>query len=151
MADSATKTALTNAMKDAMRNKEKERLNVIRMALAAFKQIEVDERIEVDDARSLTLLDKMLKQRKDSFQQYSDAGREDLANIEAFEMTVIQEFLPEALSEAEIDALIKDAVSKTGASEMKDMGKVMGMLKPQVQGKADMGEVGKKIKAALGA
>ena len=151
MADSATKTALTNAMKDAMRNKEKERLNVIRMALAAFKQIEVDERIEVDETRSLTLLDKMMKQRKDSFQQYNDAGRDDLAKIEAFEMTVIQEFLPEALSEAEIDALIKDAIGKTGASEMKDMGKVMGMLKPQVQGKADMGEVGKKIKAALGA
>jgi uncharacterized protein YqeY len=150
MADSATKTALTNAMKDAMRSKNKERLGVIRMALAAFKQVEVDERIEVDEARSIILLDKMMKQRKDSFQQYTDANREDLANIEAFEMTVIQEFLPVALSEAEIDALIKDAISKTGASEMKDMGKVMGMLKPQVQGKVDMGEVGAKIKAALG-
>jgi uncharacterized protein YqeY len=149
MADSATKAALTQAMKDAMKSKDKERLGVIRLALAAFKQIEVDERIEVDEARSVSLLDKMLKQRKDSFQQYQDAGREDLAKQEAYEMEVIQEFLPEALSETELDELIKLALEKTGASEMKDMGKVMGMLKPQVQGKADMAAVSAKIKAAL--
>jgi len=151
MADSAIKSALTEAMKNAMRNKEKERLGAIRMALAAFKQVEVDERIEVDDARSIVILDKMLKQRKDSFQQYSAAGRDDLAKVEAYEMTVIQEFLPAALSEAEIDALIKNALIKTGAKEVKDMGKVMAILKPQVQGKADMAEVGAKIKAALNA
>ncbi len=149
MADSATKTALTEAMKEAMRNKDKDRLGVIRMALAAFKQVEVDERIEVDEARSVTLLDKMLKQRKDSYQQYSDAGRDDLAQVEAFEMTIIKEFLPEALSDEEIDQLIQDTLAQTGASEMKDMGKVMGILKAQVQGKADMGEVSKKIKTAL--
>lgn len=149
MADSAIKSALTEAMKNAMRNKEKERLGVIRMALAAFKQIEVDERIEVDDARSIVLLDKMLKQRKDSFQQYSAAGRTDLADIEAFEITVIQEFLPAALSAEELDSLISDALKQSGASGIKDMGKIMAILKPQVQGKADMAEVGAKIKAAL--
>lgn len=150
MADSAIKSALTEAMKNAMRNKEKERLGAIRLALAAFKQIEVDERIEVDDTRALVILDKMLKQRKDSFQQYSDAGRKDLADVEAFEMSVIQEFMPAALSEAELDALIRNALSTTGASDIKDMGKVMAILKPQVQGKADMAQVGAKIKAALG-
>jgi len=150
MAEAQTKAALTEAMKEAMRNKAKDRLGVLRMALAAFKQVEVDERIEVDETRAITLLDKMLKQRKDSFQQYTDANRADLAEIEAFEMSVIQEFLPKALTEAELEALIKEALATTGASEMKDMGKVMGMLKPKIQGKADMGDVGAKIKAALG-
>ncbi len=149
MADSATKSALTEAMKAAMKNKDKDRLGVIRMALAAFKQVEVDERIDVDEARSVAILDKMLKQRKDSLQQYEQAGRDDLAKQEAYEIEVIQEFLPEALSDAELDALIQKALAETGASEMKDMGKVMGILKPQVQGKADMGAVSAKIKAAL--
>lgn len=149
MADSASKIALTDAMKTAMKNKDKERLSVIRMALAAFKQVEVDERIDVDETRALALLDKMIKQRKDSLQQYRDAGRDDLADQEAFEITVIQEFMPAALSDEEIDALIQDALKQSGASEMKDMGKVMGILKPQVQGKADMGSISAKIKAAL--
>ncbi len=150
MADSATKTALTAAMKDAMRNQHKERLGVIRLALAAFKQVEVDERIEIDETRSVAILDKMLKQRKDSFQQYSDAGRADLAKQEAYEMEVLQEFMPAALSDAELDALIQKALADTGASEMKDMGKVMAILKPQIQGKADMAAVSNLIKAALG-
>lgn len=149
MADSASKIKLTEAMKAAMRSKEKDRLGTIRMALAAFKQIEVDERIDVDEARSLQILDKMLKQRKDSFTQYTDAGREDLAKVEAFEMEVIKEFLPQALSEDEISAIVKQAVSDSGASEMKDMGKVMAIVKPQIQGKADMGAVSALVKAAL--
>lgn len=149
MADSASKIALTDAMKAAMKSKDKERLGVIRMALSAFKQVEVDERIDVDETRALALLDKMIKQRKDSLQQYRDAGRDDLADQEAFEITVIQEFMPAALSDEEIDALIQDALKQSGASEMKDMGKVMEILKPQVQGKADMASVSAKIKAAL--
>lgn len=149
MADSATKSALTDAMKTAMKSKDKDRLGVIRMALAAFKQVEVDERIEVDETRSVVILDKMLKQRKDSLQQYQQAGRDDLAKQEAFEIEVIQEFLPAALSDEELDSLIKKALAETGASEMKDMGKVMAILKPQVQGKADMAAVSARIKAAL--
>ena len=136
-------------MKDAMRAKDKERLGVIRMALAAFKQIEVDERIEVDATRSLAILDKMLKQRKDSAAQYADAGRQDLADIELFEISVIQDFLPKALTEQEIAALIEQAIADSQAASMKDMGKVMGLLKPLLQGKADMGQVSGLIKSRL--
>ncbi len=150
MADSVTKIRLTQAMKDAMKSKDKERLSAIRMALAAFKQIEVDERIEIDEERSMVILDKMLKQRKDSFEQFTAAGREDLAKQEAFEMDVIREFLPEALSDADLEKLVRQAVSDSGASNIKDMGKVMALLKPQVQGKADIGVVGAKVKATLG-
>ena len=146
---SNTKARLTQAMKDAMKNKDKERLGAIRLALAAFKQIEVDERIEVSEERAIVILDKMLKQRKDSFEQFTAAGREDLAKQEAFEMKVIQEFLPEALSDEELDKLLRQALSESGASSIKDMGKVMAILKPQVQGKADMSVVGAKLKAAL--
>lgn len=149
MSNPKTKNALTEAMKDAMRAKDKERLGVIRMALAAFKQIEVDERIEVDDARALIILDKMVKQRRESAQQYSKAERQDLADIENAEIIVIQEFLPQALTEQELDSLITDAISKSGASSMKDMGKVMGILKPKAQGRADMGLLSKLIKAKL--
>lgn len=149
MADSAIKTALTEAMKAAMKSKDKDRLGVIRMALAAFKQVEVDERIDVDETRSIAILDKMLKQRKDSLQQYEQAGRDDLAKQEAYEIEVIKEFMPEALSDEKLDELIKQALAETGASEMKDMGKVMAVLKPQVQGKADMAAVSNRIKAAL--
>lgn len=136
-------------MKDAMRAKDKERLGVIRMALAAFKQIEVDERIEVDATRSLAILDKMLKQRKDSAAQYADASRQDLADIELFEISVIQDFLPKALTEQEIAALIEQAIADSQAASMKDMGKVMGLLKPLLQGKADMGQVSGLIKSRL--
>lgn len=149
MPELSLKEQLSQAMKDAMRAKDKERLGVIRMALAAFKQIEVDERIEVDATRSLAILDKMLKQRKDSAAQYADASRQDLADIELFEISVIQDFLPKALTEQEIAALIEQAIADSQAASMKDMGKVMGLLKPLLQGKADMGQVSGLIKSRL--
>ena len=132
-----------------MKAKDKPRLTTLRMATAALKQIEVDERIEPDEVRILAVLDKMIKQRKDSTQQFEAGNREDLAAIERFEITVLQEFMPKALTEDEINTLIDSAISSTGAEGMKDMGKVMGILKPQLQGKADMGEVSKQIKARL--
>lgn len=147
MADSALKQRLTDDMKSAMRSKDKPRLGVVRLVLAAIKQREVDERIELDDAQVLAVLDKMVKQRRDSIQQFEAAGRQELADQESFEISVLQDYLPSALSEAEIDALIKQAIESSGAESMKDMGKVMGVLKPQVQGRADMGAVSQKIKA----
>jgi uncharacterized protein YqeY len=140
------KDTLKQAMKDAMRAKEKQRLNAIRLIQAEIKRIEVDERVDVDDDRVLVILDKMLKQRRDSISQYQAAERHDLADIEIFEVGVIQEFLPTQLSDDEIATLIDQAISATGASEMKDMGKVMGMIKPKAQGRADMGAIGKLIK-----
>lgn len=147
---SAIQASIKDAMKAAMRAKEKERLGVIRMIQAEFKRIEVDERIELDDARVLAVLDKMSKQRRDSETQYRDADRPELADIEAFELTVIADFLPTALTDDEVAKLIDDAVAATGASGMQDMGKVMGILKPQTQGRADMGAISKLIKAKLG-
>ena len=147
---SELKAQITAAMKDAMRAKDKERLGTIRMMLAEFQRVEVDERIELDDTRTLAILDKMAKQRRDAAQQFRDAGRDDLADQEDREITVIQEFLPQALTEAEINQLIDAAMAGTGASSMQDMGKVMGVLKPQVQGRADMGAVSQLIKARLG-
>lgn len=138
------------AMKDAMRARAKERLATIRLMQAEIKRVEVDERIELDDTRTLAVLDKMMKQRKDSFTQYSDAGRQDLADIEKAEMEVIQEFLPQPLSSAELEAIVKQAVADSGAESARDMGKVMALVKPQVQGRADMGEVSKQVKALLG-
>ncbi len=146
---SELKSQITDAMKAAMRAKEKERLGTIRMILAELKRIEVDERIELDDARILTILDKMLKQRRDSVSQFEAAGRQELADVEKAEISVIQDFLPTALSEEEIGQLVDDAIASTGAEGMKDMGKVMGLLKPQMQGRANMGEVSKLIKARL--
>ncbi|EKF74623.1 hypothetical protein A11A3_07383 [Alcanivorax hongdengensis A-11-3] len=146
---SELKERLSAAMKDAMRAKDKARLGVFRMTLAAIKQIEVDERIEPDDARVLALLDKLVKQRKDSASQYRDAGRDDLADIEDAEVVVLQEFLPTQLTDAEIDALIDDTIASTGAAGMQDMGKVMGVLKPQLQGRADMGAASGRVKAKL--
>jgi len=150
MPDSTIKSALSDAMKAAMRAKDKERLAVIRMALAAFKQIEVDERIDVDEERSLQLVDKMVKQRRESLRQYKEANRMDLADVEAAEIEILQEFLPQALSESELETLAKNAIQQSGAEGMKDMGKVMGILKPQIQGRADMGAVSKLIKSLLG-
>lgn len=147
---SALKDRLNDAVKDAMRARDKARLGTLRMATAAIKQVEVDERIELDDARILALLDKQIKQRKDAAQQYRDAGRNDLAETEEAEMAVLQEFLPTPLTDAEIDALIDDAVQRTGAAGMQDMGKVMGELKPRLQGRADIGAVSGKVKARLG-
>ncbi|WP_211827880.1 GatB/YqeY domain-containing protein [Kistimonas asteriae] len=149
MTDSTLKSRLTDAMKDAMRAKDKDRLGVIRMALAEFKRVEVDERIEVDDSRGLALLDKMVKQRRDAASQFSDAGRQDLADKENAEITVLQDFLPKQLSDDEINAIIEAAVSETGAASMQDMGRLMGIVKPKVQGAADMGVVSKLIKARL--
>ena len=150
MADSALKLQLTEDMKTAMRAKDKQRLGVVRLALAAIKQREVDERIELDDTQVLAVIDKMVKQRRDSAQQFTDADRPELADQENFEIGVLQEYLPAALDEAELDALITKAIADTGAGSMKEMGKVMGILKPQVQGRADMGAVSQRIKALLG-
>ena len=147
---SEIKAKLNDAVKDAMRAKDKERLAALRLATSALKQIEVDERVELDDTRVLAVLDKMVKQRKDSAEQFSAGGREDLAEKELAEIAVLQEFLPAAMSDADIDAVIEAAISETGAQGMKDMGQVMAVVKPQVQGRADMGAVSKKVKARLG-
>ncbi len=149
-ASSALKARITEDMKTAMRAGDKPRLGVIRLMLAAIKQQEVDTREDQDDAKVLVILDKMTKQRRESLQQYTDAGRDDLAQQEQFELDIIKTYLPEPLGDAEIDALIETAMADTGASSIKDMGKVMGKLKPQLQGRADMGAVGAKIKARLG-
>jgi len=136
-------------MKTAMKSGNKSRLGVIRLILAAIKQVEVDERITLDDTRTIQVLDKMLKQRRESIRQFSDAGRNDLVDIEEAEVIVIQDYLPQALSESEIDAIIAGAIAEAGATSVKDMGKVMGFLKDKMQGRADMSLVGLKIKAAL--
>lgn len=149
MTDSALKTRINDDVKTAMRSKDKERLATLRLLTAAIKQIEVDQRIELNDDQVIAVLEKMLKQRKDSIEQFEKAGRHELAEIEIKETAIIQEFMPEQLSDAEIDSLINEAISATGASEMKDMGKVMGMLKPKLAGKADMGAVSARIKAKL--
>ena len=149
MSDQTLKARIYEAMKSAMRAKDKPRLSTIRLIQAEIKRIEVDERIEIDDVRLLAVLDKMCKQRRDSIQQYTDAGRAELADVEAAEIIVIQEFLPAQLTEAELDELISDAITTSGAESMKDMGKVMGILKPKLQGRANMGEVSKAIKAQL--
>ncbi|MDE0746954.1 MAG: GatB/YqeY domain-containing protein [Porticoccaceae bacterium] len=143
------KTQLTDAMKNAMRSKDKPRLSAIRLMLSDVKRIEVDERIEVSDERLIAILDKMIKQRRDSITQYESAGRQELADIEIGEINVIQEFLPVALTEEEISTMIAEAISAAGAESMRDMGKVMGILKPQIQGRADGGAVSGLVKTAL--
>lgn len=147
---SEIKAKLNDAVKNAMRAKDKGRLSTLRLATSALKQIEVDERIELDDARVLAVLDKMVKQRKDSVEQFTQGNRADLAEIELAEIDVLKEFLPAAMDSSAIEVLIKSAVSESGAEGMKDMGKVMAIVKPQVQGRADMGEVSKQVKALLG-
>ena len=132
-----------------MKARNKPRLGALRLMMADFKRIEVDERIELDEERVLVILDKMIKQRKDSFKQFQDAGREDLANQEALEIAVIVEFLPDQFSDDEISGLVKAAIAETSAASMQDMGKVMAVVKPQVQGKADMGVVSGLVKAHL--
>lgn len=144
------KDRIQQAVKDAMRGGDKRRLGTARLITAAIKQREVDERIELDDEQIVLVLDKMCKQRRESLEQYRKANREDLAEQEEYELGVLKEFLPEPLSDAEIDALIDAAVAETGAAGIKDMGKVMGILKPQLQGRADMGAVSARIKARLG-
>jgi uncharacterized protein YqeY len=136
-------------MKSAMKNGDKERLATIRLILAAVKQVEVDTREDVDDQSMLAILDKMAKQRRESISQFEQAGREDLVAKETQELNIITEFLPKALSDEEISELIDQAMQDTAASSMKDMGKVMGILKPQIQGRADMGKVSQLIKSRL--
>ena len=150
MPDSPLKAQINEAMKAAMRAKEKERLGTIRLILAEIKKVEVDERIDPDDVRVTSILDKMVKQRRDSIKQFTDAGRNELAAKEQSEIEVIQEFLPQPLSEEEIASLIDEAIASTGAASMQDMGKVMGLLKPKMAGRADMGEVSGLIKQRLG-
>jgi uncharacterized protein len=137
-------------MKAAMRSGEKERLGIIRMVTAAIKQREVDERITLDDSQVLSVLEKMIKQRKESLVQFQAGNRPDLVEKETAEITLLQGYLPSQLSEAEVDALITEAIAATGASSIKDMGKVMGVIKGKAQGRADMAAVGAKIKAKLG-
>ncbi len=136
-------------MKASMKGGAKARLGVIRLILAAIKQVEVDERIQLDNDRVILVLDKMLKQRRESIRQFGDAGRLDLVVIEEAEILVIQDFLPQALSEEEVDAMVSDAVLESGAESVKDMGKVMALLKAKMQGRTDMSIVSTKIKAAL--
>lgn len=145
----ALKDRIKEDMKAAMKGGEKSRLGVIRLILAAIKQVEVDERVALDDARVVSVLDKMQKQRRESIRQYRDAGREDLAAIEEAEVVIIQDYLPQALSEAEVEQMVKDAIVESGAASVKDMGKVMAILKSKMQGRADMSVVSVKIKAVL--
>lgn len=145
------KARITEDMKTAMRSGEKDRLGLIRMLLAGIKQREVDERITLDDAQVLAVVDKMIKQRKDSVAQFEAGGRADLVAKETAEIGWLTGYLPAQLSDAEVEALIRDAIAATGASSMKDMGKVMGVLKARSQGRTDMGALSARIKAALGA
>jgi uncharacterized protein YqeY len=146
----ALKERITDDMKAAMRSGEKERLGVIRMITSAIKQREVDERIILDDTQVLSVLEKMIKQRKESLVQFKAGNRQDLVDKESAEIALLQGYLPAALSDAEIDALIKEAVTASGAASIKDMGKVMAIIKAKAQGRADMGAIGAKIKAKLG-
>ncbi len=145
------KQRIQEEMKAALKGGDKRRLGIIRLVLAAIKQREVDERVELDDTQILAVLDKMVKQRRDSIEQYEKAGRTELAEQEQFEIGVLQEYLPEALGEDEIAALVDAAIADTGASSIRDMGKLMGQLKPKLQGRADMGAVSALIRKKLGA
>jgi uncharacterized protein YqeY len=137
-------------MKSAMKAGEKDRLKVVRLILAAIKQIEVDKRIEVDDVTVLAVLEKMVKQRRDSIEQFQNGNRQDLADIEIAEIAVLDTYLPPQLSDAEVDKIVDDAIAATGAESIRDMGKVMGQIKAKAAGRADMGAVGAKVKARLG-
>ena len=150
MAEMTLKQQFTDAMKAAMRAKERTRLGVIRLVNSAIKQREVDERIELSDEQVLEVLIKMVKQRNESIKQYETADRQDLADVEKAEVVIIQEFLPEALSSDEVEHIVDQVVSESGATSIKDMGKVMAALKPRLQGRADMGQVSALIKKRLG-
>lgn len=149
MSNTTLKNRINDALKTAMRAQEKARVAVLRLVMAEFKRIEVDERIEVDDARALIVLDKMIKQRRDSHTQYTNANRPELAAQEAFEITEIQVFLPAALTPEELDSIVNKAIADSGVSDMRDMGKAMALIKPQVQGRADLGEVSKLLKSKI--
>ena len=144
------KDQINEDMKTAMRAKDKERLGAIRLILAAIKQREVDERIELNDSQVLGVLEKMIKQRRESLAQYQNAGRDDLAARESFEIDLIQTYMPSSLSDAEIESLIADAIAATGAQSLRDMGKVMALIKDQAQGRADMATVSARVKARFG-
>ena len=147
---SGIKTQISNDVKDAMRSKDKDRLAALRLILAAFKQKEVDERIELSDAQSISILNKMAKQHRDSIEQFGQANRDDLIKKEQLELDIIESYLPEKLSEEEVSLLIDEAISETGANSVKDMGKVIGFLKEKLQVQADMGEVSRLIRGKLG-
>lgn len=140
---------ITEDMKQAMRSKESARLSAIRLLLAAIKQREVDERISLDDAQIVSVVDKMIKQRRESIAQYEKAGRQDLVDVEAFELQVLQAYLPQPLSEAEVEAIVAQGIAEAGASAMADMGKVMNLVRPKLAGRADMGKVSALVKARL--
>jgi len=150
MADHPLKVSITDAMKEAMRAKDKPRLSTLRLVLAELKKVEVDERIDLPEDRIISILDKMIKQRRDSVKQYTDGDRPELAAAEAAEIEVIQEFMPSALSEAEITAIVDKAIADEGASSMQDMGKVMNAVRPQLAGRADMAVVSQLVKQQLG-
>ena len=149
MSEHPLKQSITDAMKDAMRAKDKLRLSTIRLMLSELKRIEVDERIDLPEDRIISILEKMINQRRDSVKQYTDGGRPELAQAESAEIGVIQEFMPAALNEAEISEIVSKAITTTGAAAMQDMGKVMGLLKPQLQGRADIGAASGKVKKRL--
>jgi uncharacterized protein len=146
---SSLKTRINDDVKAAMRNKDSERLVTLRMITAAIKQKEVDERIELDDTRILAIIDKMVRQHRDSISQFESAGRQDLVAKEQTELAIVAAYLPEQLSDEEVAGLIKSAIEKTGATTIKDMGKVMGLVRPEIQGRADMGHVSDLVKTFL--
>lgn len=150
MSDTSLKLRINDDVKTAMRSKDKERLATLRLITAAIKQKEVDERIELNDEQVISVLEKMIKQRKDSIEQFEKAGRTELADKEKAELAIIDEYMPAQLSEAEINAAIDAAIAETGASEMKEMGKVMAVLKPKLAGQADMSQVSALVKQKLG-
>lgn len=147
---SGLKQRINDDVKTAMRGRDKERLSTLRMIQAAIKQKEVDDRIELDDSQVLAVLDKMAKQHRDSIEQFRKAGRDDLVTKETSELAVVSAYLPQPLSESEIEQLIREAIKTTGASGIQDMGKIMGFLKPLVQGRADMGKISALVKQKLG-
>jgi uncharacterized protein YqeY len=149
MSEHPLKQSITDAMKDAMRAKDKPRLSTIRLMLSELKRIEVDERIDLPEDRIISILEKMIKQRRDSVKQYTDGGRPELADAENTEIGIIQEFMPAALSEAEISKIVSKAITATGAAAMQDMGKVMNEVRPQLAGRADMSVVSKMVKEQL--
>jgi len=149
MSESALKQKLSDAMKDAMRSRDKARLGTIRLALAEIKKIEVDERVEPDDSRIIGVLDKMIKQRRESVSQYQSGGRHDLAEVEDAEIVILQEFMPQPVSEQELESIISKAIAEIGASSIQDMGKVMAAVRPVLLGRADMAAVSRMIKDRL--
>ena len=146
---SEIKSKIEADVKDAMRARDKQRLGVLRLTMSELKRVEVDERIELDDTRVLAILDKMTKQRKDSLDQYQQAGRDDLVAQESFELDLLKEYMPESLDEQAVLEIIEQAIAESGASSMKDMGQLMGLIRPQVQGRADMSAVSAIVKEKL--